>query len=89
MEETLEQKATLVTAQIIAWARSHKIGPDASHLTKKVIRLAYSEFGRGYDDGMSIGIKQTNEAWIKMPQERRNLLAEELKTLKNKHHGRN
>ena len=60
-KETLEQKATLITAEILTWARSHKIGPDASHLTKKVIKLAYSEFSRGYDAGMTIATRYIHQ----------------------------
>jgi hypothetical protein len=36
----------------------------------------YTEFNRGFDAGMAVGIKQTNDAWIAMTPEKREQIAE-------------
>lgn len=75
-QDTLEQKATLITAKILMFARTNKIGKNASFLTKQVIKLAESEFSRGYKDGMDVGINLTNQAWIDMSEGKRNQIAD-------------
>lgn len=53
---------------------------------KKVVKAyclrcgqGYTEFNRGYDAGMAVGIEQTNEAWMNMTSYKREQIAREWK----------